>query len=449
MQDIIRGYRKLAQLDLPPGAAHLFADVRNSIVDMEKLILDAKLPKPRPWLCPFVEEQRDWESLYPSGGFLLRRQMCMASSGDEDWSIGCLFISDLGIAFDSADIADDESSFDTGFIQWKDIDKLVKGSGPQSELILTLVRTSEHMFKSLRLQLSISADAEWLEEFWSLRAGKPRRQRLPTWTVPAEEGIGEIPNPVAPRLLVARADGISKKVLFEQEETLPVKSVSQTVLSSKSQRLRFDSTVSNAFANTSAGQAPSGHLPTNQTPACTQTIPDLSLSLIRAALEDKNCILEFLKQNANAYEMDPTYWSESKRVKGTMVRRVHFKMPLPKDVPKAISRLISLPDVSSATAVYRLRATSDSITLTNQTCTHDVTFGENFRVQETIAFSEAAHNQIELKKWVEIIWVAPLPWAYGAIRSYIEKKSKADSIATVGAFVALIRQVGKSLSTSS
>merc|ERR1712050_711461 len=96
---------------------------------------------------------------------------------------------------------------------------------------------------------------------------------------------------------------------------------------------------------------------------------------------------------------------ESKRSPGVMVRKTTFTLPVPQDFSKAVTRLVNLPSETKVTAIYRLCHDADTLVFTVQFCSHDIPFGENFRVHETVQFKPHSVDGVEATKWVEVMWV--------------------------------------------
>jgi len=384
----------------------------------------------------------------------------MASFGDDEWVIGCLFISEYGIAFDSGHIAGESVSFVTGFLPWSDITSLSQAD-PSSAKLRCLITASisagaKRKFTTLQLRLSIHSDAEWLLEFWRLQADAVQQQAAPpsvedSWDMPpdADEGIRRPPPTRQARLMSTpgeeRAEPpptllSSPPMLTKLHRTNSILEQRCGTLSTKLTRA-WSENLSSGFADTPTGM-PAAEAPSTEEPVKVERLTSLTLEQVCKALENEECLPRFLRENVQAFDVSPTPWAQSRRISGTLVRRVGFRMTLPKDVPRVVQRLISLPEDTSVTAIYRLRSEPSRAVLTHQTCTHDVTFGENFRVQETLAFEPLSGGGVELKHWVEIVWVAPLPWTHGAIKSYIEKKARGEAVEGLPVLLAIIKDLG-------
>merc|ERR1712039_588249 len=94
----------------------------------------------------------------------------------------------------------------------------------------------------------------------------------------------------------------------------------------------------------------------------------------------------FLKENKQAKDISATPWTESKRSLGVMVRKITFTVPVPQDFPRAITRLVQLPTETRVTAIFRLLSQDSDLVVTGQLCSHDIPYGDSFRVHETVRF---------------------------------------------------------------
>lgn len=467
LQDIVLGYQKLAQLALPPGAALVFANLYRVIVDLEGLVNDVQLPKSRPWMLPLPEEQQDWEAVYPQGGFLLRRQVCMASTGDEEWFLGGLFISDAGIVFDTGSGPDDCECFDTGLLPWNKITSLER-PGPKTELDVKFISSSRRLME-LKLQLSIACDIEWVEEFWKLRHAFSAHDH----SVP-EEDAETIHVPISstkPRLLLpALGTDVMTSVpsILSPRKGTDASTRSDTLLRRKLSRGMSSAMVSDLYGGGSPGgtstslhfrtatlesnvsgtfiDAPQGRkvvqLPQDK-PSCEERIDTFSVDQLHVALRCDDCIPKVVIRGRKAEDVSMTKWKESQRSPGVFVKKATFRIPLPQDFPKAVTRLVAVPTETKITAVYRLRMQGDEMIMTLQTCSHDVPYGENFRVHETLLFKALPTGGVVIDKWVEIMWVAALPWTHGVLKSIIESRTKADAAADLGNLVSVLKEAAK------
>uniref|UniRef100_A0A7S3GQX3 Uncharacterized protein n=1 Tax=Spumella elongata TaxID=89044 RepID=A0A7S3GQX3_9STRA len=103
-------------------------------------------------------------------------------------------------------------------------------------------------------------------------------------------------------------------------------------------------------------------------------------------------------------------------------------MPVPQDFPRAVTRLVNLPMETKVSAVFRMHQQPDRVLLTVQFCSHDVPYGENFHIHETIVLKPGSGDSVDAMRWVEVMWITALPWTHGILKTIIEQKSKADGL---------------------
>merc|ERR1712216_426575 len=130
----------------------------------------------------------------------------------------------------------------------------------------------------------------------------------------------------------------------------------------------------------------------------------------------------YMRETLSCTELSSTPWSESHRTPGTAVRRTRLTVPVPPDVPKTLARLIGLPRMMDVTAVFRLRSTDDQAVLVMQSCTHNVPYGEHFRIEDIVSLRVAPGGGVAYEKWTKGVWVKHLPWALAPVKTYTEKK---------------------------
>lgn len=179
-----------------------------------------------------------------------------------------------------------------------------------------------------------------------------------------------------------------------------------------------------------AAQAP------GEVPFYHATFPGKTLKHIKKALRAVPFILEKVFEEQGATEMSTSAWQQSAgEDAGTFVRGMRFMLPLPKDV-----QIIQMPDFSRVTTAVRLKETDKEVVMLYQTTTHDAPFGETFRVQDTLTFTEDEEGVV-LNRWCEIIWVGSLPWGMGmVIKPAVESSVKAKSAESQPRFVEMIQK---------
>lgn len=108
------------------------------------------------------------------------------------------------------------------------------------------------------------------------------------------------------------------------------------------------------------------------------TIPGIS----RAIEHGENDLLKHLCVDfLEATEFVATPWAPARRVPGTKVRRLRYRLRLPDDVPSVIKKAVNIPGDTSITVLARVGGIDDKLVLLQQACSHDVPFGERMWVQ--------------------------------------------------------------------
>lgn len=378
LHDISTGYRKLADIDWPQGAAHVLATLRKTILELEGLVDQAKPLKTQALPHPMDYEQRRWEREYPEGGVLLRQQSCMASDGSGEWFAGVLCISDEGLVFD-AGCDDDDGGFYTGFLPWQEIQAVenstTSGSGVARDVRLALSGGPSVGLTSLQLQLSISKHSEWLKEFWLLYA---------------EQGAQSGQQPPATSGAGGPAD------LPGEAEAFP------TLSDERGAFLAHD-------------------LPKDAEPMWTGTLDGVSFAAVRRAFVSDDWPMTSFLQKHKRFDMTMSRWAASKCVAGTQVRKATMRMGLP-TAPWALQQVLNLPQDSRTTVVYRLTDSPEALTLTIQTRIHDVLMGDSFCIVEYLRFSEAPSGGLYCCKHAQVVWVKELSWSLRAAKGFVEVK---------------------------
>merc|ERR1712046_517544 len=135
----------------------------------------------------------------------------------------------------------------------------------------------------------------------------------------------------------------------------------------------------------------------------------------------------FMEDYHKIIDVEEAPWAPSSRVPGTFMRRLRFKMPMPDDVPPTLRMLVRIPDLSTTTYLARLGCSQDQIVLVTEACSHDVTYGESFWVQDVLVFTNNPDGGVLFEKFTHVRWVKALPWYASALGTFIEMKAKSDA----------------------
>jgi len=172
-----------------------------------------------------------------------------------------------------------------------------------------------------------------------------------------------------------------------------------------------------------AAALPAAEAP-DEAPLCSADLPGVSIdAVVRAFQDEEACFLEeFFSAFSGASDFTRNEWQEEPRIPGTSVCGLRYVMPLPKDVPSAVARLVAIPETSRVTATLRMRASDDEAVVLMQTLAHDAPFGENFRTQEIMRF-QATGEGVRVLKWGAVVWVQALAWHMAPVTKIVETKS--------------------------
>merc|ERR1719203_237690 len=96
-----------------------------------------------------------------------------------------------------------------------------------------------------------------------------------------------------------------------------------------------------------------------------------------------NLVTECMK----GHDLTSSPWGRDK-ASGALIRRSQYVLPLPTDVPKAIQRLGGATQEPLVTTSYRLHCEDSMVVCCQQSLTQRVPFEGQFRIDETIVFTE-------------------------------------------------------------
>jgi len=429
IEDMTAAYTKVATYPLPPAAALVLANIRTGLTRIQVLLEKSAFTEQQAWRTPMPQEQIEWSAAYPQGGILIRRQLCSGSISEGDHVLGGLFISDIGIVFDTGDVP--EGRVETGFVCWKNITISLR-DGQTNSVVMSV---ADAAFTELQLQFTVTEDAEWLTGLLDCLKNNARE----VTQQPDDKG-----DKTAVHLNVAKdqlADREGSTLLLHQlsksSANLATKASTEKLEETADaapegprpevhRALTVGSKLSGEYA-----EAPGGRqafvIPQHDAPVATETLMPADISSLRAKLVTENWLPTFLKENKHAKDISATPWTESKRSLGVMVRKITFTVPVPQDFPRAITRLVQLPAETRVTAIFRLLSQDGDLIITCQLCSHDIPYGDSFRVHETARFrptAESGVKSIETTNWVEVMWIASLPWTHGVLKSIIDQRTK-------------------------
>lgn len=400
IHDLSDAYSRLLRIALPAAAAPALANLRRSLDELERLLGQASAA-PGSWRPPSPAEQADWRRARPDGGVLLRRYACAVARGD-DLEPGGLWVSDAGVAVE-------EGGSPTGgvFGSW----------GFHAEL--RRCRAEVSGAGGFRVLLAMPEDAAWIEELWSLQQDSAKAEN-------ADLAAPPVPGPpAAPRDKVPAPDpgpprgrGEAPPVLLGRVARPPEMARCPS----------WGSECGEPYTEGPGGRK-AFHPPE---PACvplgSDRLAGAEVSRIVAELSSDEYLSAFFRGAKQAADLSMTPWRASKQSPGVLVRKATFLFPIPQDFPKAVTRLVSIPEATKVTAVSRLHEQDGVAIFTVQFCSHDIPFGEHFRVHETLKFQADGRGDVRATRWTEVMWITSLPWAFGILKPIIEQRSRADAL---------------------
>lgn len=424
-------YEKLAALSLPAGGAGVLADLQKNIRELQGLIQGAKVPVSLPWSRPLPEDQEQYEAKCPEGGLLLRKEVCVAAEGHpaEEYAMGVIFISDRGILFEGGGGLSwrlDQEVLDTGLVKWTDIMAIEHRGleGWENNLLpsfrhkrtrsvprgMTLTIKGGRI-TYLHLQLSISQDCDSIEETWRVCSGH-------TQVSPGALGDTEVDASFQFHS-VAVNEGEMQSSALRASGPSPVEQVDVAAERPRSMTVSFK----NASEDLPDDGAAGGTLVLEET---WTTVP---LQQIRMGLDADDWTMNRMimeKLRPENFVSEPPVRSPTKP--GLVFRRICFLLTLPQDVPRAVASLVGSPEKSNITQVIAYRASDDELSVVLQSITHDVPFGQDFRVQEMYSWkSLPTGGGVKFQCWSQVVWTTQLPWTHGILKSFIAKKAAAES----------------------
>lgn len=385
----------IARYMLPPEVAEKLAAIKKLAGEIEYAIRETQLEtSTSPFPTPGVEEQADWSKICPTGAALLHTGacVCMEETSRPNAYKFCTITDMLEAPFNS--VVFEQEWFVGQFYFNKDGLMFHGDHGFQSPVFCT----------GLLLWSGITE----IREDSSLGPRSLYIQFDPSITVPFSALKLEFSN---------RRDGS-----WIEEAWKMYKGVKDP-----------DADVADCFA------LPPAKSPETDEPIYSEVLDHVDFPTLLRTMCGAHWIFEKqYQEDLGAFDIKATKWTQGKRLPTTKVRKVTFQMPL-KDIPAAAAALVSIPENTHVTVICRAESSEDSLTLIMHTCTHDVMFGENFRVQDVFSF-KSVDDGLEFKKWTSVIWIKPLSFVYSAITVAVESQTKTKS-QEAGAYLAkLLRQ---------
>eukprot|EP00443_Scrippsiella_acuminata_P001678 CAMPEP_0115216826 /NCGR_PEP_ID=MMETSP0270-20121206/25540_1 /TAXON_ID=71861 /ORGANISM="Scrippsiella trochoidea, Strain CCMP3099" /LENGTH=556 /DNA_ID=CAMNT_0002630679 /DNA_START=44 /DNA_END=1714 /DNA_ORIENTATION=- len=379
-----------------------------------------------PWKKPSREDRNEWGEVCPEGGGLIRLQTCVAQLED-DWSMGRLFISELGILFDDGI----SGVLRTALVRWKDMQNLYiehEDGANDDKLVLTSSVLPHPQVLRLFPTLSTSS---WLCEMWAIQTKD--QHGIPTVSFTGVTGTEDGEHQDVEASVQSRSFQQSRS-LIESFKRANTQDADQSVPPQTS----FKQTPSFVQA---AARLPDPSTLDNRELIFDETL-NTQLANVRAKLESEEWpIHEALRQGLQASEISASPWGHSRQRPGSWVRRSRFVLPSPLDLPDFVTKLVTLTEPMRVTCVSRLQCTDEEIVLVQQSCATGILFADLMSVNQVLVFrprgqSEGAGVVFQKFEWVE--WVKSFSNHYGPLKAYIERQAKTRSEQTAKALYRIL-----------
>ncbi|CAE7450832.1 unnamed protein product [Symbiodinium natans] len=209
----------------------------------------------------------------------------------------------------------------------------------------------------------------------------------------------------------------------------------------------------NLIRRSSSLHAASRHIPSelgipSEPPLLTHRIDKATVAKIWETMQrPHHCpLLQFLSQVGGCHDFHASLWEDCQEVPAAKIRKCCYMAPIPDDIPNFARRLLNIPSQISTCSVWRLVYTPEEMWFVQQSYTGDVLYGDRFKVQCTVRFTqEPEAKSVVVDQWVEIAWDKPLPFTHAMVRCFIESKAHADGRALGGDLVRCIKEAVEAL----
>uniref|UniRef100_A0A7S1AF87 Uncharacterized protein n=1 Tax=Noctiluca scintillans TaxID=2966 RepID=A0A7S1AF87_NOCSC len=419
---------ELARLQFPNGAAREMAVIKAATYKLEVFVRDTKDMVQLPWSRP-PEEQAEWEERCPSGGSLLRRQVCLAAIGDHptEWFMGCLSISDKGLLFEDegtgfaatsqiGEIFEYGTGFNdgdlqawnsltTGLVEWNEIVSLQRCDHDRGPVTVTIL-LSKFPHSPLHLQLGLRGEVSWLVRTWTMCAENSSdvEKQLSSLELHSLVDVNHDENCMGNMECPGNGDGACRRLLVPRESSFfsavaslpaPTRPVGEHLISGKVDNVDFGK-----FQNWFSTGWP---------------------------------IARYMEEWLEAEDINFMPWANGRAV-DTRVRKGTCSVRLC-DIPWAVKMVASFPATSDVTVLFSLRDYEQETILVQQTMVSGVPFATAFKAQDIVSFSPTADGGMEIRKWHDLVWVSQVP---GVLKSFLSKSAREITKVNAPPFVKIL-----------
>mmetsp|Transcript_11811 Transcript_11811/g.21524 ORF Transcript_11811/g.21524 Transcript_11811/m.21524 type:complete len:514 (+) Transcript_11811:60-1601(+) len=419
----------LASLPLPPDTKDLVAEIQRCLRDLDHRVQCTRRNISNPWGRVPEDDEAEWKLLKLPGSFL-HTQLCLVSEDDEDEGapatpiVARLFVSTAGLYFlNTAATSNGQSSAKSSSLTrtreyfWNDIARVQRSDPvPFRPGCTHDVEIDFQKRPPMKLSLGSAWQAYCLEE---------------AWTQAARIGSMEIDDD--------GEDGGAMMRFFsfiDEEDTSTASGVSANFLPSGSSASDTDMEI--------LSRRHPDERPLFQCRFSTTTLAAVQ----KAFLKNEDWLLyRFVKERLGAQELEGSGWIAAGDLgmhtgrQPPLVRTMAFQMPLPKDVPAAVRRLVNVPDFASVSSTYCMQQhTKDTLTIVQWSNSAGVPFAGNLKVEDILQFTQCTDGGVLLEKWTNSIWRSGTPYL---IRRFVDFKVHREAVAIMDAFLQSIEDAAR------
>jgi len=418
----------LASLPLPADTKDLVAEIQRCLRDLNRRVQSSRRNISNPWGRAPEDDEAEWRLLKLPGSFL-HTQLCLISEDDEEEgpagsTVARLFVSTAGLYFQSTSVSSGGhaggkllSDHRTREYFWSDIIRLQRQDPTPFRPGCTHdVEIDFQKRPPMRLSLGSAWQAYCLEEAWTQAA------RIGSMEID-EEGD----------------DGGAMMRFFsfidEEEASTNASGISGNFIPTGSSASDTDMAI--------VSRRHPDERPLFQCRFSTTSLP----AVHKAFLKNEDWLLyRFVKERLGAQDLEGSGWiapeiGSHSGLQAPLVRTMAFQMPLPKDVPTAVRRLVNVPDFASVTSTYCMQQHSrDTITIVQWSHSAGVPFAGNLKVEDILQFTQCSDGGVLLEKWTNSIWRPGTPYL---IRRFVDFKVHREAVAIMDAFLQSIEDAAQ------
>eukprot|EP00929_Paragymnodinium_shiwhaense_P012400 TRINITY_DN11955_c0_g1_i1.p1 TRINITY_DN11955_c0_g1~~TRINITY_DN11955_c0_g1_i1.p1 ORF type:complete len:267 (-),score=39.75 TRINITY_DN11955_c0_g1_i1:165-965(-) len=147
-------------------------------------------------------------------------------------------------------------------------------------------------------------------------------------------------------------------------------------------------------------------------------LPQLTIEDVYDLITDNDIFLRYHDEVQGFRPTKTSPWLPSSA--GSQVRAAKVLITMPKDFPKAVQKLINIPEVAEASMAWRVVKVDDGLDVVMQNYNTEVPLGDRFIVEELCRFRSHPEGGVTLSKKVGLVWVRPFTWSLKWLQKVVE-----------------------------